>query len=316
MANVKLSDMKTSYASLGRAHKRMAYDIGYAKKLNLLNDAINTNGRVTSAIADLVDPGSLDSPDPDSADFGRVVEALKHFVRDWSEEGREERERIFSPILNVLREQPKGKVLVPGAGLCRLAWEISQLGHQTTANELSYFMNLAFEFLLKRTSTPNEHTVHPYVHWFSHQRSNATLFRPVKFPDVVPSSNETLCFFHGDFFSIPTEDKFDYVVTLFFIDTSLNIISTLEQIHALLRPGGLWINLGPLLWTSGGQAQLELNLEEVLRLSEKIGFRIFERTADPTTAPKTIPCEYTSDKSAMMKWIYQAEFWVAQKVCH
>ena len=68
-----------------------------------------------------------------AGDLGRVRESLKHFVRDWSDEGRVEREKIFAPILDVLREHEPGarrdmRVLVPGAGLGRLAWDISELG--------------------------------------------------------------------------------------------------------------------------------------------------------------------------------------------
>jgi hypothetical protein len=31
------------------------------------------------------------------------------------------------------------------------------------------------------------------------------------------------------------------------------------------------------------------------------------------TSLKTIPSEYTADAQAMMRWTYQAEFWVATK---
>jgi len=31
------------------------------------------------------------------------------------------------------------------------------------------------------------------------------------------------------------------------------------------------------------------------------------------TSLKTVPSEYTADTEAMMRWIYQAEFWVATK---
>jgi carnosine N-methyltransferase len=107
---------------------------------------------------------------------------------------------------------------------------------------------------------------------------------------------------------------YDYIVTLFFIDTSLNIFATMEHIYALLRPGGMWINLGPLLWTSGGPAKLELSLDEVLLAAEEIGF-IFQdgSSGDEVVARKTIECEYTGDLNAMMRWTYKTEFWVATK---
>ncbi|EEB88096.1 hypothetical protein MPER_14267, partial [Moniliophthora perniciosa FA553] len=52
--------------------------------------------------------------------------------------------------------------------------------------------------------------------------------------------------------------------------------------------------------------KLELILEEVLAAARAICFT-FEHD------PKTVECEYTHDSSAMMRWIYRAEFWTARK---
>jgi carnosine N-methyltransferase len=103
------------------------------------------------------------------------------------------------------------------------------------------------------------------------------------------------------------------ITTLFFIDTSLNVIETIEHIYRLLRPGGTWINLGPLLWSGGAQAKVELSLEEVMSVAEAIGF-MFDREIKPDKrSGRTVECEYTADSRAMMQWIYKAEFWVARK---
>lgn len=204
-------------------------------------------------------------------------------------------------------------------------------GFDTTANELSFFMNLAFRFLLSEeaTASKNEHHLRPYAHWFSHQRSNDSLFRAIAFPDVIPRLTPNFQLAEVDFLTLsPPARKlsnaeafwsasspedlpgYDYIVTLFFIDTSLNVFATMEHIYNLLRPGGIWINMGPLLWTSGGQAKLELSLTEVISAAREIGF-IFQE--DDTYAQRTIECEYTGDLSAMMRWVYKAEFWVATK---
>ncbi|KAI0324168.1 N2227-domain-containing protein [Cubamyces sp. BRFM 1775] len=356
----ELATMRSSYGRMSWAHRRIGYELGYTKKLARLEDAISTNARVAEAIAalareqfpDEIQPSSLLQPDF-AGDLGRVRESLKHFVRDWSDEGRNERAKIFEPILEVLRaEQPSKRehmrVLVPGSGLGRLAWEISQLGYHTTANELSAFMNLAFRFLLSEryTDRPGQHVLQPYASWFSHQRTPDAIFRPTSFPDVVPRLNDHLVLAEQDFLSLrPPRNAnadaagegqgpyYDFIVTLFFIDTALNAIETLQHIHALLRPGGKWINLGPLLWTGGGQASVELSLEEVLRLAEMVGFTIVgegegegenkngedgdgedgDGDRDGRERRRTIECEYTADKVAMMKWLYQAEFWVARR---
>jgi hypothetical protein len=180
-------------------------------------------------------------------------------------------------------------------------------------------MNLAFRFLLSTTS-PNEHRVKPFAQWWSHQRRNESLFRSIEFPDVIPRLSPTFTMNQGDFFDVVppnTSAGYSYIVSLFFIDTSLNIIKTIQHIYSLLAPGGIWINLGPLLWTSSGAA-LELSLEEVLQLVDEVGFQLVplsEFTGNPkdSGASKTIDCEYTSDLNAMMQWVYKAELWVARK---
>ncbi|KAI8978302.1 N2227-domain-containing protein [Trametes punicea] len=331
----ELSAMRASYKRMSWAHRRIGYELGYTKKLARLEDSIRVNALVAEAIASLARehfsegflPHSLFQADL-AGDLGRVRESLKHFVRDWSDEGRDERVKIFGPILDVLQtvDQEKRKemrVLVPGSGLGRLSWEISQLGFHTTANELSFFMILAFRFLLseKRTQQPRQHVLQPYASWFSHQRTADALFRSVSFPDVVPRLGSNLVLAEQDFLSLrPPSDPnleepgYDFIVTLFFIDTSLNAVETLEHIYALLRPGGKWINIGPLLWTSGGQAAVELSLDEVLKLAGMVGFSVIgENSKDAPVVEKrrTVECEYTADKTAMMRWLYQAEFWVA-----
>jgi len=323
--------MRRSYSTLSRAHKRTAYNLGYPKKLECLQDATDVNSVVTNSIAELArrefeaELGGNDGITRPDVNVGRVRESLKHFVRDWSEEGKEERDRMFKPILDIFQEVDEDerlgqKVLVPGCGLGRLAWEISQLGYDTTANELSYFITFALRFLLSPTTTetPNEHVIRPYAHWFSHQRTIDSAFRSMTFPDVVPRLS---CNFHlveQDFLlltppSTPPHHGYHNITTLFFIDTSLNAIQTIAHIYALLRPGGTWINLGPLLWTGGAQAKVELSLEEVIALAQSVGFIFDGQGDDNARCGKTVRCEYTADKQAMMEWIYLAEFWVARK---
>lgn len=185
-------------------------------------------------------------------------------------------------------------------------------GFDTTSNELSPYMNLAFRFLISRSSTPrvHEHTVHPFGHWFSHQRANNNLFRSVTFPDALPALVPISRLRHeeSDFLDLlSVKDGYDFIVTHYFIDTAHNIIATLQKVYSLLKRGGIWINLGPLLWMSNAQATMELSLEEVLKLSGMVGFEVQERSR------RTIPSEYTRDHTAMMRWIYEAEFWIAVK---
>ena len=59
------------------------------------------------------------------------------------------------------------------------------------------------------------------------------------------------------------------VVTCFFIDTAHNVLDYLACINKILKVGGIWVNLGPLLWHYSEQPhemQIELSLEELIHL--------------------------------------------------
>lgn len=155
LAQNEVHAMRKSYAKLSRAHKLIGYDLGYTRKLNQLERTIKENATVTDAIAALAkeefseELESVPIPSGTNGDLNRVREALKHFVRDWSEEGREERKVIFTPILDVLSEVPlvqrnAMRVLIPGSGLGRLAWEISELGQYFRCRTLMFVRVLIF----------------------------------------------------------------------------------------------------------------------------------------------------------------------------
>lgn len=77
-------------------------------------------------------------------DLDKVRSTIKQFVRDWSHEGTSEREAAYDPILEALEnafkhvsavQRTQLRVLVPGAGLGRLAFEIAWLGFSCQGNE-------------------------------------------------------------------------------------------------------------------------------------------------------------------------------------
>jgi tRNA G10 N-methylase Trm11 len=53
--------------------------------------------------------------------------------------------------------------------------------------------------------------------------------------------------------------------------------------HKILAPGGIWINLGPLLWhwenNNTNDTSVELDLEELKTLARRVGFEISVSTA-------------------------------------
>ncbi|KAI0703013.1 N2227-domain-containing protein [Cytidiella melzeri] len=269
---------------------------------------------------------------PTDADMDKLRSTIKQFVRDWSEEGKAERDVCYKPMVDALlenfkdipqKERSKLRVLVPGAGLCRLAWDVANQGFACQANEFSHYMLLGSFFILNRTDRVNQHTIYPYIHSFSNIRDKPAMLRAVSFPDVSPSSlppGSNFSLVAGDFEEIygnededseePQAGLFNAILTCFFIDTAKNIVNYLRVIHRKLAPGGVWINLGPLLWhwenNTSNDPSIELSLEEVKTLAQSIGFEI--------TNEREIETTYTNNAQSMLGYVYHAAFFIATKV--
>ncbi|XP_047147087.1 carnosine N-methyltransferase-like [Vigna umbellata] len=103
----------------------------------------------------------------------------------------------------------------------------------------------------------------------------------------------------------------DAVVTCFFIDTAHNIVEYIEIISKILKDGGVWINLGPLLYHFADvygqedEMSIELSLEDVKSVAVSYGFE-FEKES-------TIETTYTTNPRSMMQNRYFAAFWTMRK---
>jgi carnosine N-methyltransferase len=262
-------------------------------------------------------------------------------VREWSAEGAAERAASHEPILAELRTwlplTPATvntlTVLVPGCGLGRLPWDLACAGYAAQGNEFSYFMLFASHFILNcGPDAANAMSVHPFVHNPSCHMTNKNMLRPVPFPDIPPSAiaainpGADLSMTAGEFcevYGTPEHaGEWDAVVTCFFLDTAPNVCEYVQVIHAALRPGGVWVNLGPLLWhwadgpeASPGAARgpddrfgrsLELSYAEVVACVQAAGFTLrTERRAPPTT--------YAGDALSLMSVVYSPMLFTAVK---
>src|SRR5262249_50146690 len=67
---------------------------------------------------------------------------------------------------------------------------------------------------------------------------------------------------------------FDLVVTPWFIDVvGAPMASIVSRVNKLLRPGGLWVNFGPLMFKTPQRSSL-LTHDEVLELARQHGFAV------------------------------------------
>ena len=129
----------------------------------------------------------------------KIHSILKQIVREWSEEGEEERRCSFGPIIKEIDSRFNGynpssiKILVPGAGLGRLAFEIARRGYSCQGNEYSLFMLFTSNFILNKALNKAQFTIYPYLHCSSNNYSVYDQTRSIQFPDI------SLCNINADF---------------------------------------------------------------------------------------------------------------------
>ncbi|KAJ6285365.1 N2227-like protein-domain-containing protein [Bipolaris maydis] len=296
------------YSKQSSKEKLISNKLGYSLHFEKARKGIEMNARLTGQVAQLgrelynTGPEALENEAP--VDFGLVDSAFGHLVRDWSTQGLNERRAVFPPILEAL-EQHFGlnsmnrKVLVPGCGMGRLASDIADAGYNVTANDLDYESILIYHLLANHTTSLHQHAIQPFVTKWAHQADSSSRYSAITVPDHMP--NRTVELVEGDFLKVfPQDAEFDAVVTLFFIDMSDNVIDFLSNIHRLLKPGGIWINLGPLKWD--GSSILQLSADEVLQLAELLGFDVNHESR------KSIHSTYGAQPESLLRFTYVLDF--------
>ncbi|KAK0739702.1 N2227-like protein-domain-containing protein [Apiosordaria backusii] len=374
---------RQSFYSLPQAHLRLLSSppFNYLDTLNKVDDCIDSNAELSRAIfkAALANFG-LGVPDdksrdgkglkiPDewqgcakNGDVDKARSTLRQFYRDWSAEGKRERDVCFGNVLRVVEEEQKRlaadeggggerlQVLVPGAGLGRLVFELFLRGCVAEGNEISYHQLLASSYILNCCERAGQYTVYPWVHGFSNHRTRADQFRGYRVPDVhcmtetireqekgvVGEMSMTAADFLCEYAKEENAGRFDVVAAVFFLDTAPNLIRYLDVIYGCLKPGGVLVNFGPLLWHFEGQmpnrsengghlkgdggggggdndmtgiaepGNFELTDEEVMELVTKVGFQVESRETG-------IEAPYIHDTESMLQTVYRASTWVARK---
>ncbi|KAJ3147167.1 hypothetical protein HDU89_005764 [Geranomyces variabilis] len=298
-------------------------------KIDATEQCVLQNAAVISALteghgADDVANGVGKAHAVSEADMDKVKSTLRQFARDWSEEGRNERHSTYEPIIAELEarfahlaveDRGRVKVLVPGAGLGRLAFDIVKRGFSCQGNEFSMFMLLGSHFILNRSKHPKQFTIYPWIHSFSNHLNVESQLCPIQIPDVAISDiagSAEFSMVAGDFLEVygsqEHEGAWDAIVTCFFIDTAKNPLDYIDTMRKALKPGGVWINMGPLLYHWEGmerETSIELTLEELKSIVVTKGFVLENERMVRTT--------YASNLAGMLKYVYDCAFFCAVK---
>ncbi|KAG5308821.1 CARME methyltransferase, partial [Acromyrmex insinuator] len=258
---------------------------------------------------------------PVMSDQEKVQATIKQLVRDWSVEGAEERKACYQLIVDeILYQFPLENckpsdvhILVPGAGLGRLAFEIAKRGYTCQGNEFSLFMLFASNFVLNKCRDINLYQVHPWVHQYMNNLKPEHQTQAVSFPDVSPSDlpgNAQFSMTAGDFLEVYTESShWDCIATCFFIDCANNVVQFIETIYKILKPGGVWINLGPLLYHFSdlpNEDSIEPSYDAIRDVILGFGFQLEKEE----TKVKT---RYAQNINSMLQCEYNSVYFVCRK---
>ena len=286
--------------------------------------------------------------------MNKAHSTIRQLWRDWSKEGfNAEVQPMLGLILEDLdaylgKTPAESRLLLPGAGLGRLLFELCLAGYNAEGNEISYHQLLTSNFILNVVNEANRYRLYPFLSSFNNHGTRQNQLHCVSIPDIHPGQafgknlalgrrNGQMNMTAGDFImsysSVDSACSFDSVITVYFIDTASNVIQYMETIHNCLDEGGIWINIGPLLWhfddgnekkdadseqgvipqdegnSTAELGSFELTNEEVIVLAQSFGFELLSQAILPPAYGG-----YIQDSKSMLQYAYRCSHWVMRKM--
>ncbi|KRY35866.1 UPF0586 protein C9orf41 -like protein [Trichinella spiralis] len=243
---------------------------------------------------------------------GKTQQILHDVIREWSAVGISERKSVYGPILAYMEDLKKSttpesiKILIPNAGLGRLVWELAKLGYHCDACESSAAHVLTTNFMINHSDSNSPVTIYPWINKWTNHRNCAEQIQSVTVPDVRPDliRNGKQCnLVAGDFLNLYVDEHetYDIICTVRYINHPKKIRDYVEKIYDLLKPGAVWINMGPMLFHGRNEdSNVRVPPYELVRLHiQELGFH-FEK--EQLGIPINITY-YDQKKSEMIRFI-------------
>eukprot|EP00759_Apiculatamorpha_spiralis_P052271 PhF_6_TR5652/c0_g1_i1/m.8263/K19787/CARNMT1; carnosine N-methyltransferase len=249
--------------------------------------------------------------------YGAMQDLFGHLVRDWGRNASEVveatvrymegvRYKQHIAIAEALSAFQPSSVFVPGSGVGRLLHEIILHNYKNEktplrhlhAVECSNVAVAATKLLFEASLSSDDVQQQPIllVPWASNFASvthgnTDDQYQTIEL-DTIPStslphlhqSNIALTIVGGEFFAVTHDitNRYDAVVTLYVVDAIRgegdNFLSVLDRIDHLLRPQGVWINVGPLAYHHGSTHPMLSHSEMVSYFVDGKGYTLLNRT--------------------------------------
>jgi SAM-dependent methyltransferase len=201
-----------------------------------------------------------------------VVEYAYYLYRDWGWTGTSENEHAFEALRDVMSEGDLGRMLVLGAGGCRLAYDLHRVcgADETAVVDIDPYLFVIAEAVIRgRAVRLTESSLN--VLSATRVAETWTLAAP-----AGPLDDTRFHFFLANGLAPPFADAtFDTIVTPWFLDrVPPDVEAFIATLRRLLRPGGRWLNQGPLLYPPETPLPRRHSREELFALAERGGLRV------------------------------------------
>ena len=312
-----LSRVSNSMASLSEDDTRWLQEVrkttGVCSLLESMTEAVRLNQEFLTRVSNSARlSGSV--PRSNNENPSSRIRALPWAVaREWGSENNlePEREAVYSSILSALKKNLIcGKILVPGTSFSRLQYEISSLGFESLGVEFDMLRLIATDFIFSGNSA----RLTPYVLETCNRVQANDNTREVVVPDIQVEADvlRRMTIVGGELSESASnmeDNDFDGIATSFFLDTTSDVRSYVSIFSRVLKPGGIWVNCGPLQYQYPTERSIlspgrSPSLDELRSIIQQSGFEFLEQ--------RFLETEYMGNGLSMMSTKIKCFFFVAR----
>lgn len=215
------------------------------------------------------------------------TEYYHHILRDWAWDAEPSRhfqthvnDANLQRVLNVWPSVKPQRMLFLGAGAGRLSWDLHKTFQPefTLASDINPFLLTCAQTLIrqrKSISLPELYTF-PQIGF---PYSKSWRMDP---PEDPQQSHKRWFALGADVWNMPLREAcVDTIVTSWLLDvTGGDVKDLIAVVNYLLKPGGCWINTGPLLYSGKLAFDLKYSAEEILDFADMAGFDLQRQSVE------------------------------------
>lgn len=209
------------------------------------------------------------------------TEYYHHILRDWAWDNEPSphyethvNDANVKRVLNIWPDHAPQQLLFLGAGAGRISWDLHQHfdPQWTIAADINPFLLSCAQALIKQRTSVALPELYTYPQ-IGFPYSKTWLMEP---PQDARLQHQNWYALGADVWNMPLKrHSTDTIVTSWLLDvTGGDVKDLIDVISYLLKPGGCWINTGPLLYSSQLSFDKKYSAEEIVDFANKAGFEL------------------------------------------